>query len=527
MIERPSSGRPAAGHPTALQREVRELELLLEIGQLLDQSLELHDVIGPAVEAIGRRMGMTTAACALLNRETGEIRTEAASGMTVEERKRCVYRVGEGVTGLVVQSGEPRAVRKVSGDPYFLNRSGTLEPGGPELSFVCVPVKSGNEVIGALSGVRPFSPEDDLDDDVRLLSIAGSMVAQAVRLRRGAQEERDRLLAENALLRESLGPRFRPPNIIGTSKEMQVVYDLVGQVSKSVATVLVRGESGVGKEMVAHAIHYASLRAAKPFVRVNCAALPPTVLESELFGHEKGAFTGATAQRKGRFELAHGGTIFLDEVGDFSPATQITLLRVLQEREFERVGGSETVKVDVRVIAATNKNLEALIAAGHFREDLYYRLDVFPIHVPPLRERRGDIMLLADHFVEVYSRHNGKKVKRISTPAIDMLMAYHWPGNVRELENCIERAVLLTRDEVIHGHHLPPSLQTAEASDTLPTGSLQSALDRLERELIVEALKANRGNQAKAAKDLGVSERIMGLRVKKHGLDPRRFATGT
>jgi Nif-specific regulatory protein len=304
---------------------------------------------------------------------------------------------------------------------------------------------------------------------------------------------------------------------------MQVVYDLIAQVAKSDTTVLIRGESGTGKELVAHAIHYNSLRAANPFIKVNCAALPETIIESELFGHEKGAFTGAIQQRKGRFELAHGGTIFLDEIGDLSPTTQIKLLRVLQEREFERVGGTVTLKTDVRVIAATNRNLEELISQGKFRQDLYYRLNVISIHIPPLRERKTDIPLLVDYFIDKYSKANRKKIKRISTSAIDMLMAYHWPGNVRELENCIERAVLLANDEVIHGHHLPPTLQTAEASGTRYRGTLQAALDNLERELILDTLKSYRGNMAKAARELGITERVMGLRVKKHGIDLKRL----
>jgi Nif-specific regulatory protein len=258
---------------------------------------------------------------------------------------------------------------------------------------------------------------------------------------------------------------------------------------------------------------------------VNCAALPETIIESELFGHEKGAFTGAIAQRKGRFELADGGTLFLDEVGDLSPATQIRLLRVLQEKEFERVGGTATLRANVRLIAATNQDLEALIERGQFRQDLYYRLNVFPIHVPPLRERRTDITLLADHFVEKYNKVHGKNVRRISTPAINMLMSYHWPGNVRELENCIERAVLLTQDDVIHGNHLPPTLQTAEATGTQPQGPLDAALEALEREMVLDALKSARGNMAKAARALGITERIMGLRVNKYGVDPKRFRT--
>jgi len=260
-------------------------------------------------------------------------------------------------------------------------------------------------------------------------------------------------------------------------------------------------------------------------VRENCGALPENLIESELFGHEKGAFTGATARRKGRFELAHGGTIFLDEIGDLSAHTQIRLLRVLQEREFERVGGSETIRTNVRVIAATNRNLEDAIESNQFRQDLFYRLNVFPIHIPSLRERRTDILELANYFVEKYSKQNSKRIQRISTPAIDMLTSYHWPGNVRELENVIERAVVLSQDDVLHGHHLPPTLQTAEASNTVMKGSLEETLDRIEKEMIVEALKNCRGNKSKASQQLGITERVMGLRVDKHGIQPRDYKT--
>jgi Nif-specific regulatory protein len=416
-------------------------------------------------------------------------------------------------------------IPRISEEPMFLNRTGARRQlRKQDIAFICVPIKKGNEVFGTLSCDRLFSDEVSLEEDVRLLTIIASMIAQAVNLRRTFLEERQRLLAENVRLQEELRDRFHPSNIIGASQAMQSVYDLIAQVSKSNTTVLIRGESGTGKELVAHAIHYNSLRTNKPFVKVNCAALPETILESELFGHEKGAFTGAVSMRKGRFEQADSGTIFLDEVGDFSPATQIKLLRVIQEREFERVGGNSTIKVDVRIIAATNRDLEQLIETNRFRQDLYYRLNVFPIHIPPLRERRTDILLLANHFVEKYASDKNT-IKRISTPAIDMMMSYHWPGNVRELENCIERASLLSTDGVIHGHHLPPTLQTAEASGTTFKGTLDAMLDNTERELLLDALKSARGNKAKAARLLGISERIMGLRVCKHGINPRRFRT--
>jgi len=509
-----------------IRRELAELALLFEISQLLDRSMDLRDELGPVLKAMAKHTGMLRGTITLLNRELDEVVTCVAHGLTDEQLARGRYKPGEGVIGRVAQSGRPMVIPKTSEEPLFLNRTnarGTVNR--KEVSYLCVPIKMESTVLGTLSADRVFGSEVSLEEDIRLLQIIASMIAGSVRLRQETQEEYERLLSENARLQQELQARFRPANMIGRSKAMQTVFDLIRQVARSEATVLIRGESGVGKELVAQAIHYNSDRAAKPFVRVNCAALPENIIESELFGHEKGAFTGAVRRREGRFEMAHRGTIFLDEIGDLTPQTQIRLLRVLQEKEFERVGGEETIKVNVRVIAATNRNLEEAMTTGEFRQDLYYRLNVFPIFVPPLRERRTDILELANFFVEKYGKENNKYVRRVSTPAIDMLVAYHWPGNVRELENCIERAVLLTNDDVVHGHHLPPTLQTSEASNTVMSGTLEETLDRVEREMIIEALKDSRGNKAKAARQLGISERLMGLRVDRHGIDPKRYRT--
>jgi Nif-specific regulatory protein len=300
---------------------------------------------------------------------------------------------------------------------------------------------------------------------------------------------------------------------------------MLTQVAPSDATVLITGESGTGKELIAAELHCLSKRAGAALIKINCAALPESIIESELFGHEKGAFTGAVKERKGRFEMAHRGTIFLDEIGELPPQIQVKLLRVLQERELERVGGTATIKVDVRLIAATNRNLDEEVKTGRFREDLYYRLNVFPLHVPPLRERKSDLILLADFFTEKYAEKNGKLIKRISTPALDLLTSYSWPGNVRELENCIERAVILSTDMVIHSYNLPPSLQSAVSTNTEPITTMEAALSRLEKELIVEALKISDGNMAAAARRLGISERQMGLRVHHYGINWRLYRT--
>jgi len=509
-----------------VNEQLQELSLLFEISRILDSSMDLRDVVRPVLQVIARHTNIIRGVITLLNRKTGEISIESAVGLSTHQQKKGRYKLGEGIIGRVVQTGKPVILPRISDEPLFLDKTGARENTDlRELSYICVPIKLENEIIGALSADRLYSMEFSLEDDVRLFSIIGSMISQAVKLRQQATEERQRLLEENIRLQEELKDRFKPANIIGNSSEIQEVFNLIPQVAKSDTTVLIRGESGTGKELIAHAIHYESNRSTRPFIKVNCAALPETIIESELFGHEKGSFTGAISARKGRFELAHGGTLFLDEIGDLSPATQIKLLRVLQEKEFERVGGTSTIKIDVRIITATNRDLEKLMSENQFREDLYYRLNVFPIHIPPLRERKTDILLLADFFVEKYSMADHKNVRRVSTPAIDMLMTYHWPGNVRELENCMERAVLLSNDDVIHGHHLPPTLQTAEASGTTINRTLRETLDSIEKETIQDVLKSSRGNAAKAARALGLTERQMGLRVKKYGINPGRFHT--
>ncbi len=311
--------------------------------------------------------------------------------------------------------------------------------------------------------------------------------------------------------------------MIGNSAKMRDVYSLVNMVAETNSTVLIRGESGIGKELVADAIHFRSKRERRSFIKVNCSALPDSLIESELFGHEKGAFTGANSQRKGRFELADGGTIFLDEIGDIPLSTQVKILRIIQQREFERLGGTETIKVDVRIITATNRKLEEMIERGEFREDLFYRINVFPIFIPSLRERRNDIPMLVDHFIEKFNKRNNAKIKRITTSALNMLMIYSWPGNIRELENCIERACILTQDNVIHSYNLPPSLQTADSTNTGARGGLTYTVEQVEQQLIREALTTTNGNIAKAAEHLKVTERMLGTRIKKYEIDAWRF----
>ncbi len=504
------------------RREARELELLHQISSVLSQHADIKQVIQPVLDLLSQHMDLRHGTVTLLNRKTGDITIDLAQGMSKSQAKKGVYRMGEGVTGTVVSTGKPAVIEKISESPLFLDR--TQRGRERDAAFLCVPVRAGSETYGALSVERLHGPEVDLQEDVRLLAIVASMIANAVMIKRVAEEERDRLSEENERLRAELQERFQPDNIIGRSHEMRDVYDQIFTVSKSPTSVMILGETGTGKELVAQAIHYNSPRAAGPFVKVHCAALPESVIESELFGHVRGAFTGAVSDRKGRFELAHGGTLFLDEVGDIPPMIQIKLLRVLQEREFERVGGTRTQRVDVRLIAATNRDLPELVQEGGFREDLYYRLNVFPIYVPPLRKRKTDIVLLADHFLERYAEQIGKPVRRLSSAVIDMLVSYHWPGNVRELESCIERAVLVATDDVIHPHHMPPTIQTAESSGTALTGSLKHLVEIYERDILQDALKSTRGNIASAARTLGSTPRIIGYKIKQYGVEPKKYS---
>jgi Nif-specific regulatory protein len=503
------------------RRDAQRLSTLLEVSQALSGTLNLKSSIQRLLGILVRHHGVVRGMVTLLR--DGELHVEAAEGF--EDRARVVrYRLGEGVTGQVVESNKHVVVPRVSQEPALLNRaSRRRDASRQELSFICVPIVLKRVAAGALAIDLRFKPDRDFDSSVKFFGIVASMIAQAVNIQRQVEDERRRLLDENTHLRQELRERYDFSNIIGTSGPTRQMYEQVAQVAQTNTTALIRGESGTGKELIAHAIHYNSLRAKKPFVKVSCAALPDTLIESELFGYEKGAFTGAVARKKGRFELAEGGTLFLDEIGDINMSTQVKLLRVLQEREFERVGGTETVRVNVRIVAATNKAMEDAIAEGTFREDLYYRLNVFTIFVPPLRDRKSDMLLLADHFLEKFSREHRKVIRRISTPAIDMLMSYHWPGNVRELENALERAVLVCDGAVIHGHHLPPSLQTADGSDTVTRVSLGEAVAAYERDLIQDALKTTRGNRAKAARLLDTTERILNYKVRGYRIDPRRF----
>jgi Nif-specific regulatory protein len=510
--------------------EIRKLTSLLEVSQALASPPNLKSAFHRVLEILERYHGTTRSVIALPRDDGRRLSLHASVGIRTPTADAPI---GGALAQQVFESGRPIVIPRVSQEPalaagadapprhHRLSRGRLADE--DDVTYICVPVQQSRQCRGVLEVELAFRSERNYDRTQKFYGVVGSMLAQALKMQAFVEADRQRLVNENVRLRDELRERYDFSHILGTSGAMRQVCEQVVQVARTNTTVLIRGESGTGKELIAQAIHYNSLRARRPFVKVSCGALPETLIESELFGYEKGAFTGADQRKKGRFELADGGTLLLDEIGDINLATQIKLLRVLQEREFERLGGTEPLKVDVRLIAATNKDMEAGVADGSFRQDLLYRLNVFTIFVPPLRERKSDVLLLADHFVEKLSADHGKQVKRISTPAIDALVAYHWPGNVRELQNVIERAVLVCDGQVIHMHHLPPTLQTAEGSGTANTQSLGDAVAAFERDMIEDALKMARGNRARAARLLQTTRRIANYKIKQYGIDWRRY----
>ena len=499
-----------------------EISVLREIASVVVRERNVQKLLEEVLEILERTMGMLRGNFTLLDGD--ELRIEASTNqLTAEERELGHYRLGEGITGLVAKRGKSEVVVDVSKDRRFLNRTRSRGP-DDRLSFVCVPLIHSGQVIGTLSvDMAMTDMPEELNRDVALLEIIANLCAEAASVCREQRAEREALQAENVRLRDMVLSE-NPGHIVGNAPEMHAVYEQIRQVAPSEATVLVRGSSGTGKELVAKAIQSLSSRKDKPFVILNCAALPEALVESELFGHEKGSFTDAHERRIGRAEEANGGTLFLDEVGDLTISTQVKLLRFLQDRTFSRVGSNEVLTSDVRFIAATSRDLEELMRKKLFREDLYYRLSVFPIQLPDLAERRDDILLLAQHYLSRMRLKYGKNVTRISAPAIGMLQAYSWPGNVRELENCIERAVLTAKDDCIHGYNLPPALRTGQFDESPfepeepGRRTLAEMLAAYERRLLEDALRRHDGNQSAAGRELGISPRMMCYKMAKAGI---------
>ena len=451
-----------------------ELVTIYEVGKILSSSLNLPKTMREVLNVLSVHLNTRRGMISLLQ-ESGELHLIGASGLSSEEFKRGRFQTGEGITGKILQSGMPVVLHDITDEPLYLNRTGSLdEVKDQTIAFIGVPIKIGAETIGVLSIDRVAEGRGGkFQNDVLLLTMVANLIGQTVRLHQSVVNERSQLIQEQQRLKSELHGKYSLDNVVGFSKPMQEVFSQAHLAAPGRATVLLRGESGTGKEVIARAIHFLSPRKDGPFIKVNCAALSETLLESELFGHEKGSFTGAQAERKGRFELAHGGTLFLDEIGDISPSFQAKLLRVLQEREFERVGGNRPIRVDVRLITATNRNLEKAVTNGEFRADLYYRINVVSIYLPPLRDRRDDIPYLVERFLDKFNEDN-KRSLTLSPEAMNVFSNCYWPGNVRELENCIERTATMARGNVIreidfpcqHGKCLTQELHGEQATDS-------------------------------------------------------------
>ncbi len=523
------------------QKIIQELTAFFEISRELASSPDLDSALSHILGIMDSQLNLHRGAILLLDAQTDELMTELAFGMSEEEKRKGRFKSGEGISGTVLSTGQPIVVPDIDAEPRFLNRTGSRKgKGRTKTAFIAVPLIFQGKKIGVLSADCDMSQgERDLEEDTRVLSIIGSTIAQAVLLRQRLSRENKKLLEETTRLEHALKGRYAIEGWIGRSKVMNQIAESVHQVAGSRATVLILGESGTGKEVIAKALHFMSPRAKNPFVQINCAAIPETLLESQLFGHEKGAFTGAHLSRPGKFEAAAGGTIFLDEIGEISPAVQVKLLRVLQERSVERLGGQKVIPVDVRIVAATNRNLEEMIRRNQFREDLYYRLNVVPLVLPPLRDRREDIPLLVNHFIDKFNRDNSRSVT-LGDGVIDLLVDYEWPGNVRELENMVERLVVMAREEKIAVEdvrkamtlyprpgraEVPPEREREEHPERStrrsfpePGGEkgLLGAVGSLEREQIEAVLKRYGYVKTRAARALGVTPRQLRYRMIKY-----------
>ena len=499
-----------------------EMVVLQEISSAIVNERNGTALLRHILDVLYRRMKMLRGTFTI--RRGNDLMIEASHGLDEQEMKRGHYHVGEGITGHVAETGRPHVIEDISRDSRFLNRTRTRKS-GEKVAFICVPIIHLQQVIGTLSIDRPVDRETDLERDQKLLEIVGNIVGDALAASLQAHEERAALMAENEKLRQLL--TTNPGELIGNCRPMLQVYEQIRQVAPSDATVLIRGSSGTGKELVARAVVNLSGRKDKPLVTLNCAAMPENLLESELFGHEKGSFTGAGQRRIGRFEQADGGTIFLDEIGEIDAGTQVRLLRVLSERTIERVGSNTPIPVNVRIIAATNKSLKKLVQEGKFREDLYFRLNVVHIQMPPLRDRREDVPLLATAFLKEFARENYKEFKPLSRDALDAVRNYSWPGNVRELRTAMEHGVVMSNSASIELSHLPPRLHAPQQpaapgsmaqeqlednapstqNGLVPAGVLNLSL--LERNAIQQALARSNGNRTAAAHLLGISRRTL------------------
>lgn len=516
----------------------KEIELLYDIAVALASTTEIEGTIEQGMRLLKRHGYLDRCALFILNDDKTALELFASIDLSAQQRMMAVYKLGEGATGLAAQSAEPVVIENIHNNINYLNKMGSINT--TSVSYIAVPLLQDDGVVGVISANIGANAPLDFDDIVRMLTIVGSLYAGTLATQRRFAKEKEELTELKTYYRDELLSDHKFENIIGKSTKMQQVFSMLETVAPSDATILVRGETGTGKELIATAVHNLSQRKNGPFIKLNCAAISETLLESELFGHEKGAFTDAKETRKGRFELADGGTLFLDEIGDITPSLQVKLLRILQEQEFERVGGTKTIKTNVRLVAATNRNLEEMVKKGEFREDLFYRLNVIPLNLPPLRERYEDVKLLVEHYLRKFMKEHRKQMS-LSKPALELLLDYPWPGNIRELQNTMERIVLICPEgEVMPemlNHVLPfnyqkmsmpqqaaPEPAPAAAEPTPPPAAppaptvTKTSLKEMEKESIIQALIDNRGIQTKAAAQLGMTARQIGYKIRKYNI---------
>lgn len=515
------------------QTQGLELLALHRITELIGTAVDLGGTLSRIFGVLNDTLRMERATLLLFEKVTQKLIIKASCGLSEVEINRGVYRPDEGVCGQIFQTCSPFVAPDINSEPLFLNRTGArTKVRKNKISFLGVPVMVQGKPEGVLTVDRLFGDDVSFEEDVRFLTVLATLISQFLTLHREIEKKEAKLIEENASLKAKLHQQHGGHFIIGHSKPMQEVFNIINKISSSQVTVLLLGESGTGKELVAKAIHEGGNRKDKAFIKINCAALPETLLESELFGHEKGAFTGAHMSRPGRFELAHGGTIFLDEIGEMPLALQAKMLRVLQEKQFERLGGTKTFAVDVRIVAATNVSLEKAVADGNFRADLYYRLNVVPIVLPHLRERKEDIPLLFSHFLDQSNERNAKAIK-LTSELLDFITNYDWPGNVREMQNLVERMVILAEGDrltiadlptSIFGHDplkpgVPSGVPVRDTKPSNPVANSRRSLQDIERAEIEMALRRNGWVQVRAARELGLTERQIGYRIKKYGLN--------
>ena len=523
-------------HPVSretAQTQGLELLALHRITELIGSAVDLGGTLSRIFGVLSDTLRMERATLVLYEKVTHKLTIKASYGLSGAEINRGVYRPDEGVCGQIFQTCSPFVVPDIDSEPLFLNRTGArTKVRKNKISFLGVPVMVQGKPEGVLTVDRLFGDDVSFEEDIRFLTILATLIAQFLTLHREIEKKEAKLIEENASLKAKLHEQHGGHFIIGNSKPMQEIFSIIDKISSSNVTTLLLGESGTGKELVAKALHEGGNRKDKSFVKINCAALPETLLESELFGHEKGAYTGAHMSRPGRFELAHGGTIFLDEIGEMPLSLQAKMLRILQEKQFERIGGTKTFAVDVRIVAATNVSLEKAVVDGNFRADLYYRLNVVPIELPPLRDRKEDIPLLFSHFLAKSNKRNAKTIK-LTSELLDFITNYDWPGNVREMQNLVERMVILAEGDRltiadlptnIFGHDrlkaiAPTEVIGSQTNRIGPEVNSRRSLQDIEREEIEMSLRRNGWVQVRAARELGLTERQIGYRIKKYGLN--------